>query len=158
MGAPSTRRPGRPPYATVFERVRSLSILSQYRVHQNVSHHISFLIFYGSLKGCIILLPQEVVLWLVTKILFPAEVVLCSQNTREYEKCYPADEPHNKRTDRRTDGPTDRPTDRRPTDRPTYRPTDRPIDRPNERTNERTNGRPTDPRTDGRTDRRYSAA
>ena len=38
------------------------------RVHQNVSLHISFLIFYGSLIGCIILLPQEVVLWLVTKI------------------------------------------------------------------------------------------
>ena len=32
------------------------------RVHQNVSLHISFLIFYGSLIGCIILLPQEVVL------------------------------------------------------------------------------------------------
>ena len=32
------------------------------RVHQNVSLYISFLIFYGSLIGCIILLPQEVVL------------------------------------------------------------------------------------------------
>ena len=31
------------------------------RVHQNVSLHISFLIFY-CLIGCIILLPQEVVL------------------------------------------------------------------------------------------------
>ena len=51
------------------------------RVHQNVSLHISFLIFYGSLIGCIILLPQEVVLRLVTKILFPAEVVLCSQSS-----------------------------------------------------------------------------
>ena len=52
--------------------------------HQNVSLHISFLIFYGSLIGCIILLPQEVVLWLVTRILFPAEVVLCSQS--EYQR------------------------------------------------------------------------
>ena len=32
------------------------------RVHQNVSLHISVLIFYGTLIGCIILLPQEVVL------------------------------------------------------------------------------------------------
>ena len=54
------------------------------RVHQNVSLHISFLIFYGSLIGCIILLPQEVVLRLVTKILFPAEVVLCNQS--EYQR------------------------------------------------------------------------
>ena len=58
--------------------------LTRNRVHQNVSLHISFLIFYGSLIGCIILLPQEVVLWLVTKILFPAEVVLCSQS--EYQR------------------------------------------------------------------------
>ena len=35
------------------------------RVHQNVSLHISFLIFYDSLIGCIILLPKEVVLWIV---------------------------------------------------------------------------------------------
>ena len=54
------------------------------RVHQNVGLRMSFLIFYGSLIGCIILLPQEVVLWLVTKILFPAEVVLCSQS--EYQR------------------------------------------------------------------------
>ena len=54
------------------------------RVHQNVSLHISFLIFYGSLIGCIILRPQEVVSWMVTKILFPAEVVLCSQS--EYQR------------------------------------------------------------------------
>ena len=39
-------------------------------VHQNVSLHISFLIFYGSLIGCIILLPQEVVLRLVKKNYF----------------------------------------------------------------------------------------
>ena len=56
------------------------------KVHQNVSLHISFLISFGSLIGCIILLPQEVVLWLVTKILFPAEVVLCSQS--EYQRIW----------------------------------------------------------------------
>ena len=60
------------------------NIASLNRVHQNVNLHISFLIFYGSLIDCIILLPQEVVLGLVTKILFPAEVVLCSQS--EYQK------------------------------------------------------------------------
>ena len=37
-----------------------------------------------SLIGNIILLPPEVVLWLVTKILFPAEVVLCSES--EYQR------------------------------------------------------------------------
>ena len=46
-------------------------------------HTISFLIFYGSLIGCIILLPLEEVLSLVTKILFPAEVVLCSYSEVE---------------------------------------------------------------------------
>ena len=54
------------------------------KVHQNVWLHISFLIFSGSLIGYIILLPPEVELWLVTKILFPAEVVLCSQ--LEYQR------------------------------------------------------------------------
>ena len=44
----------------------------------------SFLIFYGSLLVHIVLLPQEVVFWLVTKILFPAEVVLCNQS--EYQR------------------------------------------------------------------------
>ena len=56
------------------------------KVHQNVWLHVSFLIFYGSLIGHIILLPPEVVLWLVTKILFPAEVVLCSQS--EYQRIW----------------------------------------------------------------------
>ena len=46
--------------------------------------HISFLIFCGSLIGYIILLPPELVLRLVTKIPFPAEVVLCSQS--EYQR------------------------------------------------------------------------
>ena len=55
------------------------------KVHHNVWLHISFLIFYGSLIGYIILLPLEVlVLWLVTKILFAAEAVLCSQS--EYQR------------------------------------------------------------------------
>ena len=54
------------------------------KVHQNVWLHTSFLIFYGSLIGYLILLPPEVVLWLVTKILFRTEVVLCSQS--EYQR------------------------------------------------------------------------
>ena len=41
-----------------------ITLLSCKRVHQNVNLHISFLIFYGNLIGCIILLPQEV-LWLL---------------------------------------------------------------------------------------------
>ena len=40
----------------------ALRILIISLVHQNVSLHISFLIFFGSLIGFIILLPQEVVL------------------------------------------------------------------------------------------------
>ena len=68
----------------ILIRLISAVFFLRNRVHQNVSLHISFLIFYGSLIGCIILLPQEVVLWLVTQILFPAEVVLCSQS--EYQR------------------------------------------------------------------------
>ena len=45
-------------------------------------YHFSYSI--GSLIGCIILFPQEVVLWLVLKIIFPAEVVLCSES--EYQR------------------------------------------------------------------------
>ena len=56
------------------------------KVHQNVWLHISVLIFYGSPIGYIILLLLEVVLWLVTKMLFPAEVVLCSQ--LEYQRIW----------------------------------------------------------------------
>ena len=72
------------------------SIKESNKVHHNVwLLHILFLIFSGSLIGYIILFPPEVVSRLVTKILFPAEVVLyANQNTREYEKWYPSDEPH----------------------------------------------------------------
>ena len=53
-------------YVRIKDEVHIMSRLGCHnRVHQNVSLHISFLIFYGSLIGCIILLPQEVVLWLV---------------------------------------------------------------------------------------------
>ena len=63
---------------TGLERVR-WTIGYCNKVHQKVWLHISFLIFYGSLIGYIIL-----VLWLVTKILFQAEVVLYSQS--EYQR------------------------------------------------------------------------
>ena len=57
------------------------------KVHQNVWPHVSFLIFYGSPMGHIILAPK-VILGLVTKILIPTEVLLCSQSefqrTRNY--------------------------------------------------------------------------
>ena len=73
-----------------------LSYFHIYNIHQNVWFHISFLIFYGGIDmiGYIILLPPEVVLSLVTNILFPAEIVLCiaNQNISEYEKWYPSDE------------------------------------------------------------------
>ena len=53
--------------------------------HQNVAMaHIAFLIFSGSLTGYKILLPPEIVLWLVTTVLFPAEVVLYNQS--EYQR------------------------------------------------------------------------
>ena len=45
------------------------------RVHQNVSLHVSFLIFYGSLIGCIILLPQEV------GVLYCISIVIGYKNT-----------------------------------------------------------------------------
>ena len=46
-------------------------------------YHFSYSMV-ASLIGHIILLPPEVALWLATKILFPAEVILCSQS--EYQK------------------------------------------------------------------------
>ena len=54
-------------------------------VCQNVWVHIPLLIFFGSPIGYIILLPA-VVLWLATKILFPAEVVWWSQS--EYQRVW----------------------------------------------------------------------
>ena len=61
-----------------------LECFKSYKIHQNVWLHISFLIFYGSVMGYIILLRAGSSIVIGTKILFPAEVVLCSQS--EYKR------------------------------------------------------------------------
>ena len=58
----------------------SIRFISEERMAPYIISHI----LWYSLIGWIILLPPEVVLWLVTKILFPAEVVLFSQS--EYQR------------------------------------------------------------------------
>ena len=60
-----------------------------------MAHISNSQIFWSSDIGTL-LLPPEIVFWLVTKILFPAEVYyyVVNQNTREYKKWYSSDELH----------------------------------------------------------------